>query len=137
MLHQNGVKRHPPRTPIFVPGRSHPIGYVRDGVFFKNLRTNHFLTKPPAICFERKNLAEIEAAGGTSCHFTHIETGDRYTCDMATVRCYAFPVNRCYGDQVGVGLSLWSVNGAPVAATFESNKAIQAAQPSLFAEGAG
>jgi len=132
MIHQNGATRHPQKTQIYVRGRHRPIGFVQGGVFYKTLRTNHFLRKPPAICFERYHLDQIEAAGGTSCRFTHIETGDVYTCDMAAVRRYAFPVERRYGVQVGVELSHWSVNGGLVAATFESNQAVKAAQPSFL-----
>ena len=134
MIHQNGATRHPVSTPIYVRGRSRPIGYVAGGVFYKNLRTNHFLKRPPAICFERYHLDQIEAAGGTSCRFTHTETGDVYTCSMATVRRYAFPVNRRYGSQVGVELSHWAVNGQESAAAWESNQQISDAQMGLFEE---
>lgn len=134
---QNGVKRHPEKTWIYVRGRRYPIGYVLGLYFYKNLKPEHFLTTPPGIAFDRSTLADAEKAGAVYAHITNNQTGTVYTASIADIWRWGRPVLRGYGDQIGLPFSKWSVNGAPVAATFESNKAIQAAQPSLFAEVTG
>lgn len=130
-----GAKRHPqksPSIPIYVHGRSHPIGFVAGGVFYKQLRAHHFLTTPPAIAFDRSTLVDAERAGATSIHITNSDTGATYAAGIDVVWRHGFPVKRGYGDQIALALTRWSVNGAPAAATYESNQAVKQAQLSLF-----
>lgn len=135
MIPQTGVKRHPLSTPIYVRGRSHPIGFVAGGVFYKQLRAHHFLTTPPAIAFDRSTLVDAERAGATSIHITNSDTGATYEATIADVWRHGFDVKRGYGAQIALALPKWTINGQAPAPTFNSNAEIQAAQPSLFGEG--
>jgi hypothetical protein len=134
----SGGNRHSPKIvsiPIYVRGRSTPIGFVAGGVFYKQLRKKHFLTTPPAIAFDRSTLQDATLAGASSIHITNNDTGATYTASIDMVWRHGFDVRRGFGSQLALALARWSVNGAPVAASFESNQAVKAAQPSLFGEG--
>ncbi|MCL4833499.1 MAG: hypothetical protein KJZ86_13735 [Caldilineaceae bacterium] len=129
----NGAKRHPEKTPIFVAGRSTPIGFVQGNVFCKWIQgSKHILRTPRAIAFDRSTLADAERAGAVFAQVTDDETKTVYRARIDAIWTHGFSVNRGYGSQIGLTLNRFDVNGKPAAATFESNKAIQAAQPSLF-----
>ncbi len=122
------------RTPIYLGQRI--IGQV-DGVTFRKTiaGSKHLLQRPKAICFDRSTLVDAQAAGATRAEILDRETGTIYTTTFETVETYSFPVHRGYGDQVGVTLDHWSIDGKqPVA---ERQAAIRAAkhesvQPALF-----
>lgn len=127
-----GRNRHPqksPSTPTYVRGRAHPIGFVAGGVFYKQLRKRHFLTTPPGIGFDRSTLRDAERAGASSIHIANSDTGATYTASIDDVWRWGYGVNRGYGDQIALALTRWSVNGGPVAATYESNQAVTEKQP--------
>lgn len=128
MIPQPAQKRHPVSTPIYVRGRSTPIGFVAGGVFHKQLRQKHFLKRPPAIAFDRSTLRDATRAGASSIHITNSDTGATYTATIADVWQNGFPVQRGFGDQIALALTRWSIDGGPVAATFESNQQIKDAQ---------
>lgn len=133
MLAQTGVKRHPKKIPIFLPGRSHPIGFVQAGVFHKSISgSKHILRKPRAIAFDRSTLTDAERAGAVSVRVVDDETRTVYTARIDDIWRYGLPVLRGYGDQIGLEMKRWTVNGQAPAHTFNSNAEIQAAQPSLF-----
>ena len=133
MLPQSGVKRHPQTTPIYVRGRSTPIGYVQGQTFHKSIRgSTHILQKPQGIAFDRSTLVDAERAGAFFAQVTDGESGTVYRAAIDDIWRYGFPVNRGYGQQVALALTRFSANGAAVAATFENNQAIKAAQPSLL-----
>lgn len=113
-------------------GALRPSALWPGGVFYKQLRRKHFLTTPPAIAFDRSTLRDAERAGASSIHITNSDTGASYTAAIDAVWRHGFDVRRGFGDQIALALAYWSINGAPVAATFNSNAEIQAAQPSLF-----
>ncbi len=137
MIHQSGgkINRTPStRTPIYV-GRV-IVGQVDGATFRKTITgSKHLLQRPRAICFDRSTLNDAQAAGATRAEILDRATGTIYVTTFETINIYAFPVHRGYGDQVGVTLDHWSVNGAqPVA---ERQAAIRAAkhesaQPALF-----
>ncbi len=130
---QNGATRHPQKTPIFVHGRSTPIGYVRGQTFHKNIvGSKHLLRSPKAIAFDRSTLADAERAGAVTAHVVDDESRTIYRASIADIWTHGFSVNRGYGAQVALSLDRWAVNGRPVAAVFESNQAVKAAQPALF-----
>ena len=130
---QSGAKRHPQKTPIFVSGRSAPIGYVAGGVFHKSIvGSKPLLRSPRAIAFDRSTLADAERAGAVAAHVVDDETRTVYRASIADIWTHGFSVNRGFGDQIALALSRWSVNGRPVAPVFENNQAVKAAQPSLF-----
>jgi hypothetical protein len=131
---QNGATRYPAKTPIYVHGRSTPIGYVEGTVFYKWIQgSKHILRTPRALAFDRSTLADAERAGAVWVEVVDSETGTTYRAAIDGIWQHCFPVCRGY-DQVALALTRWSVNGAAVAATFESNQAVKAAQPSLFGE---
>jgi hypothetical protein len=98
-------------TPVFCNGR--PVGQVSDGVFRKTVRSSrHFLRQPRAICFDRSTLHDAEAAGATLVQVYDADDKDTYAAEIATVWAHCFPVLRGHGDQVGLALDWWSINGA-------------------------
>ena len=129
---QNGATRHPQKTPIYVHGRSTPIGYVEGQTFHQTRKPNHFMTTPPGIAFDRNVLADAERAGAVAIRIVNSGTGTVYTATVAHVWRWGRPVDRGYGSQIGLPFTKWAVNGRPVAAVFENNQAVKAAQPSLF-----
>jgi hypothetical protein len=65
------------------------------------------------------------------------ESGTTYTATLATIDAHSFPVHRGHGDQVGVTLDHWSVNGAiPVAEqrAAQTNQERNDLQMTLFGE---
>ena len=130
---QNGAKRHPAKTPIYVHGRSSPIGYVEGQTFHKSISgSKHLLRSPRAIAFDRSTLVDAERAGAVTAHVTDDESRTVYRASIADIWAHGFAVHRGYGDQVALALTRWAVNGRPVATVFENNQAVKAAQPSLF-----
>lgn len=124
------------KTPIYLPGRDLPIGFVRDDTFFKTASSarGHFLTTPPAIAFDRCTLRDAQAAGAVRVQVTDRDTGRVYRAPLAEVFAHALPVRRGFGDQVALCLDRWSIDGAPpkAATTYQTNQAAKAAQPTLW-----
>lgn len=123
-------------TPIYIGQRV--IGYVNGDTFHKTITgSKHFLRRPRAICFDRCTLRDAAAAGATRAAIFDRESGITYTTTFETIHKYAFPVYRGHGDQVGVALDRWSVNGATpvaVARVAETNQARKELQLTLFGE---
>ena len=142
MYTQTRVALKPQSTsqPIYLNGR--PIGQVSDGIFRKSLSASkHFLRKPPAICFDCCTLHDAEAIGAHTVQVLDQETGTYYRAPIETIWAHCFPVQRGYGDQVGLGMAYWSINGATStveARAAATNQEIAALQMSLFTlEGGG
>ena len=130
---QNGATRHPQKTPIYVHGRSSPIGYVEGQTFHKSIMgSKHLLQKPQGIAFDRSTLVDAERAGAVWVEVADSETRTVYRASICDVWAHGFAVRRGYGDQIALALTRWAVNGRPVATVFENNQAVKAAQPSLF-----
>ena len=115
MLHQStrAFKSQSSRssTPIFCNGRV--VGQVEGHVFRKVVHSGrHFLRQPRAIAFDRSTLHDAEAAGARLVHVYDRNCQDTYTATLETVWQHCFPVRRGFGDQVGVPLDRWSINGA-------------------------
>lgn len=133
MLPQNeGVCNAP--TPIFFAGRR--IGFVAEGTFHKQIQgSKHLLRTPRAICFDVSTLRDAVAAGATRVEVTDTETQTTYSTTFDRLRERCFPVQRGFGNQVGMTLEHWSINGelprADQKATI-SNKARQSLQMDLF-----
>ncbi|MBX2997780.1 MAG: hypothetical protein KF893_04665 [Caldilineaceae bacterium] len=133
MIAQRDVQRHPPDTPIFVRGRTRPIGYVRGQTFHKAITgSKHLLRSPAAIAFDRSTLVDAERAGAVAVCVRDTETATIYTAQIADIWRYAFPVRRGFGDQIAMSMNRWTVNGIAPSTMYESNQARKAAQPSLF-----
>lgn len=130
MIHQStGVTQHRPtrHTPIYAPGRRHPIGHVVGGAFVKHIAfSRHALRRPRAIAFDASTLDDAERAGATIVEIYDTETGAVYRAAIATIRRAGFPVRRGHGNQWALGLEHWSRNGATPEA--ERQAAAQAAR---------
>lgn len=120
--------------PIYVGQRV--IGQVNGITFRKTIiGSKHLLQRPLSICFDRSTLNDAQAAGATQAEILDRETGTVYTIPFETIWLQWFSVRRGHGDQVGVALEHWSINGAQPEA--ERQAAIRAAkhesvQPTLF-----
>jgi len=90
-------------TRIFAMGR--PVGYVKDGIFHKTIKPNHYLRKPPAIAFDVQSLKDAERAGATWVHVRDAKTGVIYKASIAHIWRAGFRFNRGWGDQTGLPLS--------------------------------
>jgi hypothetical protein len=121
--------------PIYVNGRV--IGYVTAGAFSKAIAgSKHMLRSPRAICFDRCTVRDAAAAGATFAAILDRETGKTYTASFETIDEYGFAVRRGHGDQVGLALDFWSVNGAtPLAEqrAAQTNQERKELQVSFFA----
>ncbi|MFN8469337.1 MAG: hypothetical protein U0X20_27520 [Caldilineaceae bacterium] len=103
--------------PIYLPGRDKPIGYVSGQFFRKTITgTRHMLRTPRAIAFDRSTLDDAEKAGATHVSVTDCETGKVYCAPIADVRRYGFPVPRGHGNQIGLALDRYSIDGETPAA---------------------
>jgi hypothetical protein len=122
-------------TPIYIGQRV--IGVVSGDTLHKSiLGSKHKLKRPPAICSDRSVLRDAAAAGATRIEVLDRETGFVYSATLATFDEHSFPVMRG-GDQVGLHLDHWSINGnAPAAKQriAESNQERAKLQLSLFGE---
>jgi hypothetical protein len=147
MIHQSPPVAQPPRatrhTPIYAPGRRHPIGHVVGGAFVKYIAfSKHTLRQPRAIAFDASTLDDAERAGASVAEIHDTETGAVYTATIATIRRGGFPVRRGFGNQWALTLEHWSRNGAPSEAEHQAQtqaaKANAAAwrQAGLFGGGA-
>lgn len=99
-------------TPIYLPGRDKPIGFVSGGIFRKTIvGSKHMLRSPRAIAFDTCTLDAAERAGAAHVSVTDSETGMVYMASIADVRRYGFNIARGHGQQIGLTLDRWSING--------------------------
>lgn len=89
------------------------VGSVASGVFGKRIHSQrgHLLRTPPSLCFDLESLTEAENAGAEVIRVVDGDTGRVYAATMGDVRRGGFLINRRYGDQLAVPLSLWTVTG--------------------------
>lgn len=110
MRHRQGIV-NPQPTPIYANGRV--IGQVAGDIFRKSIQgSKHLLRSPKAICFDRSTLRDAVAAGATRAEIYDRESGTAYTATIDRLRERCFPVHRGHGEQVGMTLDHWSINGA-------------------------
>lgn len=124
-------------TPIYLDQRV--IGQVAGDTFRKSIvGSKHLLRSPRAICFDRSTLRDAAAAGATRVEIVDRESRTVYRALLSTIDAYSFPVRRGHGDQVGLALDRWSINGAtPVAErrAAQTNQEREDLQMSLLIEG--
>jgi hypothetical protein len=117
--------------PIFCGSRV--IGQVTGDVFYKVISgSKHFLRQPPAIAFDISTLDDAENVGARLLEVKDRETGRVYRASLALVRSVGFPVNRGFGNQVGVNLGYFSVDGQPPRNTPTKAQPFAEVQPRLF-----
>ena len=139
MIARHNAGRNAPAnssTPIYI-GRT-VIGNVDGDTFHKTISgSKHLLRRPRAICFDRCTLLDAAAAGAARAEIFDRETGTTYAATFETIDAHSFPVRRGHGDQVGVTLDHWSVNGATPAVkqrAAQSNQERKELQMGLFGE---
>jgi hypothetical protein len=135
LSHQSRANK--PKVLIYVNGRV--VGYVANGTFYKRIRgSTQLLRSPKAICFDRSTLIDAADAGATCAEIFDYESRTTYTATFETIHTYSIPVRRGHGDQVGLPMNYWSINGAipvaerPTAQT--NNEERESLQLSLFGE---
>lgn len=112
-------------TPIYVDGK--PVYSVSpSGALRKRVRTNHFLSKPPALAADVAVIRQAQDLGADRCEFIHAETGDVYSAPLAWLAEFGIYLNRRYGAQRALPLEFWSLNGGEPA---KRPRAIVEAEP--------
>lgn len=119
-------------VPIFLPGTRKPVGYVQGAWFRKRIiGSKHMLRTPRAICFDRSTLDDAARAGAAHVSVTDTESGKCYFASIETINRYGFTVTRGHGNQVGLTLDRWRIDGEQpqaeqrAAATNQERKELQ------------
>ncbi|MBI1795180.1 MAG: hypothetical protein HYR70_13465 [Chloroflexi bacterium] len=99
------------KTKIKVNGRI--VGQIVGDEFRKNIHTNWILRTPPAIANDVQALHDAENAGAAYCVFTNTDTGIIYRTTISKIWDMGFPVNRGFGEQIALPLSLWTQTRGP------------------------
>lgn len=95
---------------VYAGGRV--IGSVKGDTFYKRVSgSKHFLEKPPAIMFDIQSLKDAERYGAKFIHITDRETDDIYTAPTALIWAKPIYKNYGFGEQVGLCLIDFTVNG--------------------------
>lgn len=112
---QVGRTTHSPKrrvTPIYAPGRRHPVGQVVGDAFIKHIAfSKHTLRSPRAIAFDVSTLDDAERAGVVVAEIHDTESRNVWTAPIALIRSKGFPVRRGFGNQWTLTLEHWSRNG--------------------------
>jgi len=90
----------------------HVVGEVRGRVFYRKLRQEHVLRKPPSISLHVEVLKRVSAAGATVVEFTL--GGTMYRAPLALYWERGIPIDRGWGEQRALLLTdfyIVSVNG--------------------------
>lgn len=127
-------------NPITIRNKVSGFFMERDKTYYRKvLGSRHFLRKPPAITNDVDALAEAERLGADRVRIVDAETGIEYTCILAVVRDYGFPIDRGYGKQIALPFAYWvkvAPDGAitpPTLPKVVATVAPVAEQPALFA----
>jgi hypothetical protein len=100
-------------TPIYVGKKI--IGNVKGDTFYKRISSfRHFLRKPPAIAFDVQTLLDAEQVGAVNVEVNDYETGDIYRSTIEQIRREGFEMDRGYGHQIALPISIWQRYGRPV-----------------------
>ena len=94
--------------------KNHVVGIVMGDTFVKKvIASQHFLEKPPAICFDVSSLDDAEENG--ACHVKVIdkESSKVYKSTIKTVRERGLLIDRSYGIQFALPIKYWYVDGEP------------------------
>jgi hypothetical protein len=83
------------------------VGAVVGNEFRKTIHTNWILRTPPALASDIQALHSAEKLGAVYCVFTNADTGIVYRASIAKIWDMGFPVNRGFGEQIALSLSLW------------------------------
>lgn len=119
------------RKPIPIFSNGKVVGKVSGETFVKRLyRSRHFLRIPPAICFAVSSLDDAELAGAKLVEIFERESGAIYRAPIELIRSRGIRVCRKHGEQIGLPLAYWSINGQPAKSL--SEKPANPEQPRLL-----
>lgn len=95
---------------IYSDGRQ--TGSVRDGIYRRTLKANHFLKYPEvSVCVSTDVLDQLQALEVQSLEFKHSETGTRYKCSLEHFLECGRRLNRGYGEQIALPLTGFVTTG--------------------------
>ena len=80
---------------------------MENDTFFKTIRKNHILRKPPAIALDLQSLRDAEAAGATHVEIDIREDGTIYRAPISGIWAKGFEFDRGWGSQQGLVLNGW------------------------------
>ena len=99
--------------PIYVGNRF--VGKVKGNTFYKTVKSNHYLTTPPALALSVDSLIQAERAGATEIEITDKKSGCIYFSTISHFRRYAFDLQRGgFEPQKALPLSYWTVTHTDV-----------------------
>jgi len=93
-------------TPIYVGGKV--VGKVQGDTFYKSIRKNHFLQRPPAIASDIYSVHQAEESGTIMVQVTDIDNGTIYRTTIQHLLEHGKEFNRGYGDQIFLELNGWN-----------------------------
>ncbi|MGI6367899.1 MAG: hypothetical protein ACOX2L_05990 [Anaerolineae bacterium] len=90
--------------------RPQPLhGSIVRGIWTKPVHGSvHMLHTPPAWALDVDDVQAAERGGATMIHIHDLETRHHYWATIETLRRRGFPLNRGYGDQLGLLLQYWA-----------------------------
>lgn len=89
------------------------VAGITGDVLHKHVRDRHVLTRPPAIAFDAAIVAEAERRGVRTVGVRNTDSERQYAVTLADFLRYGFRFNRGWGDQIGLELRFWSIDGQP------------------------
>lgn len=85
------------------------VGEVVGDEFIKKVHsTIHFLRKPPAICFGIESIDQVKQLNVSRIKIFDLDTGIIYRASFDKLLDLGFPVNRRFGEQIGLELKYWT-----------------------------
>ena len=89
------------------------VGRVVGDTFFKSIKKEHFLRKPPAIAFDITSLEQAEQAGAVKVQVTDSDSGIVYRSSITHICKHGKCFNRGHGDQIFLVLEGWTKSSKP------------------------
>lgn len=88
------------------------VGVVVGDIFVKRLHSKtHFLRKPKAIAFDIDTLIQAQELGASLVRIIDLDTDLVYIVSIELIYEKGFYFNRGFGDQLGLTLNYWQVEG--------------------------
>ena len=86
------------------------IGTVIKDTLHKRVNSSkHFLRQPPAIAFDRDCIVRAKKLGANKIMVHDKDTKKRYMANYSDFEAKAIRVNRGFGEQLALPISMWSV----------------------------
>ena len=86
------------------------IGVVMKDTFHKRVHSSkHFLRKPPAIAFDEDCIDRAKKLGATKIMVHDLDTKKRYMANYDLFERKSIKLNRGFGTQLALPISMWSI----------------------------